>query len=152
MMAGNTDAVLTVNVTTGLFDIGISANGDIDTDNFFDTAILYSLFGERRASSFEVSDARYRRGWIGNEGVDFENGSKLWQYSQARVTRTILSRIEDEALKSLEWMVEDKIAVAIVDVSAVLNSGKVLLNLTIERSGDKVERRFFELWNNTGIR
>ena len=146
------DAVLTIDPATRLYDIDIASNGDIETADFLDTAILYSLFGERRASSFEVSDARYRRGWIGNEGNEFENGSKLWLYSQSRITRTILAHIEDEAAKSLEWLVSDGLAVAISNVSASVSSGRVLLNLTIERSADKVERRYYELWNNTGIR
>ena len=146
------DTDLAIENTTVDFDISIDADGDILTDDFFDTAILYSLFGERRASSSEVSEARLRRGWIGSEGAPFENGSKLWLLTQARITRTILSRLEDEAVKALEWMVTDNIAVAITDVTATVSNGKVALNLTIERSTDNVERRFFELWNNTGIR
>jgi len=151
-MSAELDAVLTVDTTTGLFDISIDSDGDILTDDFFDTAILYSLFGERRASSSEVSEARLRRGWIGSEFSDFENGSKLWLLSQARITRTILSRVEDEAAKALQWLVDDGLAVAISDVTATVSDGNVELELTIERSTDNVERRFFELWQNTGIR
>ena len=144
-----TDAVLTRDATTGLYDFSLDDNGDILTEDFFDTSILYSLFGERRASPDEVVEPQLRRGWIGN-GPDFENGSKLWLFTQARVTRTNLNRIEDEARKALQWLVDDGFAVAIDEVSANLHSGRVLLNLTIRRSRDKVERRSFELWENTG--
>ena len=41
-MAGETDAVLTVNATTQLFDISFDTDGDILTDDFFDTSLLYS--------------------------------------------------------------------------------------------------------------
>jgi len=61
-----TDAVLTIDNITQLYDINIDAQGDIETADFFDTSILYSLFGERRANKDEIVDASLRRGWIGN--------------------------------------------------------------------------------------
>lgn len=154
-MAGDTDAVLTK--TGANFDININGDGDIETDDFFDTSILYSLFGERRANEDEVTEARLRRGWIGNEGKDFENGSKLWLFQQARLTRTNLSRIEDEARKALQWLVDDGFAIAIEDVIAAPGvglggGGGVQLIINIRRTRDIVEPRLFNLWQNTGIR
>lgn len=146
-----TDAVLVIDTTTQLHDFQLDANGDIDTEDFFDTSLLYSIFGERRATPDEMVDARRRRGWIGN-GPDFENGSKIWLLSQARLTRSNLNRIEDEAEKALQWLVDDGFAVSIDQVTATLSGGRVLLDITIRRSRDKVDRRFFELWENTGLR
>lgn len=151
-MSGDTDAVLTINATTNLYDISIDAEGDIVTDDFFDTSLLYSIFGERRADSSEVAEPQLRRGWIGNEGKTFENGSKLWLYEQARLTRTNLNRIEDEARKSLQWLTDEGFVVSIDQVTATVKNGKVGLNIVISRSASLVERRFFELWQNTGIR
>ena len=143
------DAVLTIDSTTGFYDFSLDANGDIDTKDFFDTSILYSLFGERRASADEVVEAPFRRGWIGND-PDFENGSKLWLFEQARVTRENLNRIEDEAIKALSWLVTDGYAVAIDDVIVTISNGAIFLNLTIRRSRDKITREFFILWETTG--
>jgi len=151
-MAGDTDAVLTIDPVSLLYDITFDTDGDILTDDFFDTSLLYSLLGERRADSSEVVEPQLRRGWIGNEGKDFENGSKLWLFYQARVTRTNLNRIEDEARKSLKWLVDDGYAVSIDEITATVNNGSVGLEVIIRRSRSKVERRFFELWQNTGIR
>lgn len=149
-----TDAVLTIDPETQLYDINIDAQGDIETADFFDTSLLYSLFGERRANKDEVVDARLRRGWIGNEGKDFENGSKLWLFQQARITATNLSRIADEAKKALQWLVDDGHAVSIEVEEVTVDSrrNKLVLILNIRRSFDKVERRFFDLWDNTGKR
>lgn len=143
------DAILTRDTASGLFDISIDANGDIASADFFDTAILYSLFGERRASASEVVEPQFRRGWVGNDNT-FENGSKLWLFTQARLTRTNLNRIEDEARKALRWLVDDGFAVAVDEVSTNLQNGRPFLNVTIRRSRDKVERRSFDLWENTG--
>lgn len=151
-MAGDTDAVLTIDPTTKLYDISIGADGDIVTDDFFDTSLLYSLLGERRADPSEVVEPQLRRGWIGSEGKDFENGSKLWLFEQARVTRTNLNRIEDEARKALQWMIDDRFVVSVDQVTATVKSGTVTLEIVIRRSRSEVERRFFDLWQNTGIR
>lgn len=143
-----TDAVLKIDVASQLYDFQLDDNGDIKTADFFDTSLLYSLFGERRASPNEVVDARLRRGWIGND--DFENGSKIWLLSQARLTRDTLNRLQDEAAKALQWLVDDGHAVSIDQVTATVSGGRVLLDITIRRSRDKVERRLFTLWENTG--
>jgi phage gp46-like protein len=145
-----TDAVLAIDAATQLHDFQLDANGDIKTEDFFDTSLLYSIFGERRASPDEVTDARRRRGWIGN-GPDFENGSKIWLLSQARLTRSNLNRLQDETFKALQWLVDDGFAVSIDQVTATLSNGKVLLDITIRRSRDKVVRRSFELWDKTGV-
>jgi len=149
-----TDAVLTIDPDTGLYDINIDADGDIETADFFDTSLLYSLFGERRANNNEVLDARFRRGWIGNEGKDFENGSKLWLFEQARVTATNLARISDEARAATQNFVDDGFAVfiTVVGVTVDVPRDKLVLAIDVGRSLDKVERRFFDLWDNTGRR
>lgn len=141
------DAVL--RKTNGFFDLSIDDDGDIETADSFDTAILYSIFGERRASGDEVVEPTQRRGWIGN-GPTFENGSKIWLLSQARVTRDTLNRLQDEAGKALEWMVEDGLAVSIGNIVATLSGDRVILDVIIFRTRDKVFRRSYELWEATG--
>lgn len=134
------------------FDISFDTDGDILTDDFFDTSLLYSLLGERRADPSEVVEPQLRRGWIGSENKDFENGSKLWLFEQARVTRSNLNRIEDEARKALQWLVDDGFVVSVDEVTATVKNGKITLEIVIRRSRSKVERRFFTLWQNTGLR
>lgn len=144
-----TDAVLTIDEQTNAYDFTLDENGDIKTEEFFDTSLLYSLFGERRASPDEVPEPQLRRGWIGNSS-EFENGSKIWLLSQARLTRDTLNRLQDEAEKALQWLVDDGLAVSIDQVVASVSRGRVVLDITIRRSRDKVDRKFFTLWENTG--
>jgi len=134
------------------FDFNIDSNGDIETENFFDTAILMSIFCERRATASEVPQSHQRRGWIGNEqGDGFEIGSKLWLFEQSRVTRSLLSDIEKVVFNSLSWLIDDNYAVNI-EAKAELSDNTVTLTVTIETPSSKVEKRFYELWTNTGIR
>jgi len=143
----STDAVLRSETK---YDISLDENGDILTADFFDTSILYSLFGERRADGSQIQEANRRRGWIGNENKDHENGSLLWLYQQERVTTSVLRAVEDDARKCLQWLVDDGYAVSVDEVQAQLTSGLVRVQITIRRSLDKVTRRFYELWTNTG--
>lgn len=133
------------------FDMQIADNGDILTDDFFDTALLMSIYCERRATASEVPQSDRRRGWIGNESTpDFEIGSKVWLYEQSRVTGSLLRGIESVVLNSLQWLIDDNYAVKI-NADATLSNSKVTLEANIERPSSNVDKRFFELWDTTGL-
>lgn len=135
---------------TGYYDFSLTDDGDILTEDFFDTAILMSFFCEKRAASSEIPDSQRRRGWIGNESTPgFEIGSKIWLYEQARIDRNTLNGISDAANESLQWMIDDGIAVSIRS-SATFSDDSINLEVQIDRPNSKVEKRFFTLWENTG--
>jgi len=151
MSVAKTDAVLTKDGRVkGLFDFSLTTDGDILTQDFFDTAILMSFFCERRAASSEVQVSRNRRGWVGNESTPgFEIGSKIWLYEQARITRTTLNGVVNAANDSLNWMIDDKIAIS-RSASATTTIDGITLTVDIARPNSRVEKRFFKLWENTG--
>ena len=147
------DAVLQ-ELPGGIYDLKIGFDGDLETEDTFDTAILVSLFTDARADESQVPESHRRRGWIGNENTpDFEIGSTLWvDLEQGRITRAALNRIEEGARRALQWFVDDELAVAVSDVLAISPAaGKLTLELTIQRTTSKVEKRHFELWNQTGV-
>lgn len=145
------DAVLT-QIPGGLYDIQIGFDGDILTEDAFDTAIIVLLFTDARANESEVLEADRRRGWIGDNAIEgFSTVSKLWLYSQARLTQTTLNKLADAARVALEVLVEQGLAVAITDVSVRVSGQSAFLDLTIKRSASVVESRTYEIWNNTGV-
>lgn len=131
------------------YDLSLDENGDLTNGDFFDTSLQYSLLGERRANASEVEISEFRRGWLGNENSDFENGSKIWLFKQARLTRTTLNGLQTAASNGLSWLVEDRILKNVI-VRALTRNGAVGLEITLVRFNSRVETRFFELWNNTG--
>lgn len=142
------DAVLLKSGNT--YDLQIGSDGDILTDDFFDTAILVSLFVERRASSSEVPASHQRRGWIGNESTPgIEMGSKLWLLEQSRLTRTLINSANSFVLNALQWLIDDGYALNI-EVDTVIQEQSLVIEATIERPNSKTEHRFYDLWNNTG--
>ena len=145
-----TDAVLAAD-STGLYDFSLDASGDILTEDFFDTSILMSLFCERRAIASEMPASHLRRGWIGNESTPgFEIGSKVWLYEQARLTRATLNGINSVIKEALQWMIDDNIALEVAASSTLSRNNSITVEVTITRPNSKVEKRYFELWENTG--
>ena len=146
------DVVLERKAGNFFYDFSLDADGQIVVDDFFDTALLYSVLGEQRADSSEVSQPERRRGWIGNEGKERDNGSKLWLFHQSAKTRTVLNDMADALANCVKWLVEDGFAISIDDATATATKDGTDLEVTIRRSTSVIIKRSFKLWNNTGIR
>jgi phage gp46-like protein len=128
------------------YDFRIDSNGDIETADQLDTALLMSLFCEARASASEMQPPELRRGWIGNLATPgVEIGSKIWLYEQARLTRSTLNGIVAEARSALAWMIEDDIALKI-EADMTLDGLAIILT----RPNSEVLTRFYRLWEGTG--
>lgn len=136
--------------TKGYWDFEFDDSGQIETTESFDTSILRSLHGEVRALQDEVIEPQLRRGWIGNDD-DFENGSKLWLYSQSRLTRSVLNSLGDEAKIALDWLVSDGYAASIDNVVVSVSGGRVLLSATIRYTNNISGNIYLPLWTNTGV-
>ncbi len=136
--------------TNGVFDFQIDSDGDIKTKDFFDTSLLMTIFCERRALESEMPASHLRRGWIGNlETPGFEIGSKLWLYYQARRTNKTKNGANTALTNGFKWLVDGGYALSYDVVTTLTSTGASAL-VTIKRSNSKVEKRLFELWDNTG--
>jgi phage gp46-like protein len=137
--------------TSGYFDFSIAENGDVVQVDFFDTAIMVSIYEEKRASSSEVALPELRRGWIGNESTpDFERGSKIWLYYQSRLTRDVINSIISAADESLGWLISQNFAIA-VQSDIIIRNGAVFLIVQIQRPDSTTISRELFLWDNSGV-
>lgn len=144
-----TDAVIKVR-ENGYYDIGFTADGDIETIEALDTAILMSMLAEVRAAPSEMPESHRRRGWIGNESTQgVEMGSKAWMFEQARITGSSLAELGVIINNGLAWMVEQNIAKS-TSARAFFKDSIVQVEVILGRASSSVDKRFFELWNNTG--
>lgn len=145
-----TDVVLS-KTNDGYYDINWTESGDIDTGQTLDTYILMCLFEEFRATSAEIPEANLRRGWLGNESTPgFQQGSKAWLFEQERITGTVLAELGPIIRNGLQPLIDDDIAVSVQVETPFLCNGKVCVYINIGRDGSRVDRRFYELWENTG--
>lgn len=144
-----TDVIL--NKDKSYWDFEWDSSGDISTDQTLDTAILMSIFEEVRATAAEIPESNRRRGWIGNESTpNFEQGSKVWMFEQERITGSVLAELGVIIRNGLQWLIDDGIAVNVSVEQPFLQNGSVVVYINFSRDGSKVERRFFDLWDNTG--
>lgn len=145
------DAILVRN-SEGNYDFAIDSNGDIETADFFDTAMLVSLLELARASSSEVEFPEQREGWIGNISTpDFERGSKIWLFRQARFDRDVMNGIESAATESLSWLIDQSYA---IDITSTVNrlNGKVFLDIKVQRPNSiTTPRTELFLWEESGV-
>ncbi len=136
----------------GVYDLKIGFDGDIETEDAFNTYIIVALLSDQRADASEIRQPERRRGWIGNEHTPgFQLGSKLWLFEQRRVTRTVMNGLEDTAVDALQSMVDEDLAVAVRGVDVRVTASGLALDLEILRPLDRVEKRHFDLWTNTGV-
>lgn len=145
-----TDAVLS-RLEDEHVDFSIDTNGDILTADFLDTAITVSIYEEKRASPSEVVLPELRRGWIGNESTpDFERGSKIWLYSQSRLTQEIANSIVSAADESLAWLVNQGFAISVISSVELIN-GRVILVIELQRPSSITVKKELFLWDNSGV-
>ena len=144
-----TDVIIKVR-NNGYYDIGFNDAGDIETVEALDTAILMSILAEVRAAPSEMPESHRRRGWIGNESTQgIEMGSKAWLFEQARITGSNLAELGVIINNGLKWLIEEDTAIS-TSVNAFYRNGIVQVEVILVRASSAVEKRFFELWNNTG--
>lgn len=151
---GNFTDVVLKRDADGIYDLAIDETArDLATTSGLETAIMCSLFSDRRAAPDEVADPWKRRGWLGNllattPGDNY--GSGLWLYEQRRGTSDVLVALNAEAQTSLHWMVEENLAQNI-DASFTYDPAKRIFSLSVLATDLRggVSRHAFELWKAT---
>jgi len=125
------DAAL-VKRTNGL-DLAIAGN-DLRTVQGLSTAILISLFTDRRAEDDDELPlgTTDRRGWWGDAFADVSGdriGSRLWLLRRAKQTQQTLNRAKEYAHEALAWLIDDGVATSLQ--IAASNAGNAILSLEI---------------------
>lgn len=127
----------------------VVADGDLAIDAGLNTAVLISLFSDRRAEpGDDLPDPRGgRRGWWGdalNNDHDLI-GSRLWLLTRCKATPEIRRLFEDYTREALAWLLDDGLAVAL-DVAATWErADRLAVAVTITRP-DGGRHRFDYAW------
>lgn len=135
------------------YDISFDTDGDFLLTEGFETAILMSMFCERRASASEVPNIESRRGWWGNKVGNIDNyeiGSKLWLLVQSRRDTNALNLIKSYITDGFQWMLEDNYIDSLKVDSMFIVDG-ISVNITMTRLNNIVFSNAYEIWNNTNL-
>ncbi len=146
------DFALIWNLKTGSADLRVTAN-DLEKDEGIETAIMLSLFIDRRAEDTDIlpEGETDRRGWWADAFPVVEGdkiGSRLWLLKRSKQTPDVLDRADEYVRESLQWMIEDKVTdkIEITDL-AFPALGQMTLGGLLYRPGrDSVEFRFNRNW------
>lgn len=146
------DLRLTWNATANAADFSITAN-DLTKEDGLETAVLLSLFLDRRADDGDVLPApdSDRRGWWADDFpiVDADRiGSRLWMLSRSKATVDVLSRTEQYAREALQWLLDDRVAERIEVSATTPIRGMIVLEVSIYRpsKADPARYRFDGAW------
>lgn len=143
--------ILLEKTTEGYYDLQFD-NGDLLSTQGFTSALLMSIFCERRATPSEVAQPEKRRGWWGNAFLgftDFEIGSKIWLLSQARANQNTLNNWITYINNAIEWFIDDKYLDKI-NVTAEYDINNALIsNIDLIIGNDIILNLGLRLWNNT---
>lgn len=95
------------------------ANSDLASGSDLETAVLISLFTDRRADPDDVipDGGQDRRGWWGDLYADKPIGSKLWLLDRSKRTEAVRQRAQGYIADALQWLVDDGVAASVVAVA-----------------------------------
>lgn len=135
--------------SSGSADLAI-LDDDLRSDEGLRTAVILSLFTDRRANAGDIiANPGDRRGWWGdqflvNPGDRF--GSRLWQLDRAKNTPGLSRDVEIFCRESLQWMIDDGVARSI-DVVVEPGFERQYFSVTIHRqNGVATGFRFSHVW------
>lgn len=132
-------------------DLGVESN-DLVPDDGLKTAVLLSLFTDRRAEDGDQLPAGEtdRRGWWA-DGVPVvagdQMGSRLWLLAREKQTPAIRERLQKYAAEALQWLVDDKVAERVEVAAEFPAPGMYTLEVEVFRPhGDPAKYRFDHVW------
>jgi len=139
-----------INVTESGADL-LAASGDLQLDLGLETAVLSSLYTDRRAlDSDEIPVLGDPRGYWGDTPTD-RWGSRLWLLDRSKRIQDTLTLAQQYAQEALAWLLSDGIA-AMVSVGAEWGpSGELQISVTITRSTTPRWRTLWETVEQSGV-
>jgi phage gp46-like protein len=127
------------------FDLAVE-NGDLALDDGLETALLVSLFTDRRAHADDVLPdyGNDRRGWWGDSYADIEGdliGSRLWLLERERDLADVPLRAKLYLAEAVQWLIDDGV-VDQVDVQAERSQPGMLAYAVIVNRPNAPPRRY----------
>lgn len=125
---------------------------DLARDDGLETAVIISLFTDRRASPEQIpvelpqDDLRGYWGDVSNAASD-QVGSLLWLLAREKQMPQVLSRAQQYCREALIWMVQDLVAARVEVMAEFIAQGWMLITVDILRpTGPPVRYRFNYEW------
>ena len=136
---------------------------DLESDEGLETAIIISLFSDRRANIDDIlpdPSNLDRRGWWGDlASPDVEGdqiGSRLWLLNREKTLESVLIRAKEYAEEALQWLLEDgAVAKVVVETERQGTRGndRLVIGVKIQKAdGNEVALDFEAQWTGQQAR
>lgn len=130
----------------------ISLNGaDLAVDQDLYTAIVISLFSNRRADPDDVVDGDYRGGWWGDSFATvngFQIGSRLWLLSRQKATQDVANRAQQYCYEALQWLVDQFVVASILVETEIHPLFTLAIGVTVTKpDGTTIPFKFQYVWS-----
>lgn len=132
------------------FDLAVQG-GDLAADEGLVTAVILSLFTDRRALPGDrlPDGTDDRRGWWADAYMDRPMGSRLWLLHREKEQDEVLRRAKEYAEEALAWVVEDGVAESVEVEAWHVRRDTLGLRVEIRQGAARVlERQFDYVWRN----
>lgn len=155
MLTYTGDIRLSLEDGAGILEI---KQNDLERDAGLETALLVSLFTDRRATLEQVRaagmDETDLRGWWGDEGAEEPIGSLVWLLGRAKITPETLTLFRDYALQAWQWLIQDGAAESITVEAERSDVETILLQVVVKRpqSAESVNFRWYYNWEAQQVR
>lgn len=137
------------------FDISLDKQ-DIVRDDGIRTAVVISLFTDKRVLSDEVTEQDPdQRGWWGDMFTDVDQdqiGSRLWLLQRAKQTNETLARAKEYAEEALAWLIEDGVAASVDVAVEYLERGWMQISVNVKRPRSTLSFRYEFNWQFESVR
>ena len=127
---------------------------DLERDDGLETAVIISLFTDRRASAEQIppeypqDDLRGYWGDITNASATDRTGSLLWLLAREKELPQTLSRAEQYCREALAWMIGDQVSTKIEVSASYISRGWMQLVIDIYRpTGQAVRFQYNYEWS-----
>ena len=125
----------------------VVTKGDLVTDRDLETAVLISLFTDRRASDDDVvpDGTDDRRGCWMDALSEIPLGSRIWLLNREKVIPPTVAALKEYIEEALQWLLDQHIARAVtVTCSPDSRKHQILAEIDIARNGQN--RRYQYVW------
>lgn len=147
-MAKDIKLIFDATYMSGDFELN---TGDLVREEGLETAVMISLFTDRRVNEYENPDnVKDKRGWWGDLLSEIEEdqiGSKLWLLERETLSSETVERAKIYALEALEWLVEDGVAQNVDVIAEKQGRERLALEVKIYKYDDTMETfKYDDVW------
>jgi phage gp46-like protein len=148
------DIKLRVSAANGLFpliDLSVE-NGDLSPESGLETALILSLFLDRRALADDTlpDETGDRRGWSLDQYGDLEGdqyGSRQWLLARSRDLDNIAARAKIYSEEAVQWLVDDGVADRVEVAVERLQAGWLGYSVTVYHAAHPPRQyQFKQFW------